>query len=305
MISRRILFLVAFAYAQTVSHGQDNARPNELAPTAKDVPYGNHELQTIDFWRAEGEGPCPILVYIHGGGWVGGDKRRAPSNVLPFLEKGISYAAINYRLTGEYPLPTPVHDAARAIQFIRSKASEWNIDKERLALTGGSAGACSSMWLLLHDDLADPDAFDPISRESTKPIAAAVGGGQTSIDPKVIEPWLGDKVLEHRMIYMAVGESSMEDAWRNYERHHANYVEFSPINHVSADDPALLMTYGGDVSLPSKNAGHGIHHPMYGIKMKEKADRFGVECHLLIPGTSTSDEYDSINAFLFDKLLDK
>lgn len=272
-------------------------------PTHADVAYGEHPLQRIDFWQAEGEGPRPLLVHIHGGGWTGGDKKQNIKSVQPFLDKGISYASINYRLTGEVPLPAPVHDAARAIQFIRSKAGPWNIKKDRIALIGGSAGACTSMWLLCHDDLADVDSEDPIARESTRVTAAVATSGQTSIDPKVIEPWLGPAVLEHRMINMAVGESTMEAALANYEKHRELYIEFSPYNHVSADDPPLYMTYPADMTLPSKNAGHGIHHGVYGVKMKEKCDAVGQECHLAIPGHSKS-EYPSIQAFLFSKLLD-
>lgn len=274
-----------------------------LPPTYADVSYGPDPSNVLDFWQAEGDGPRPLLVHIHGGGWVGGDKRVGPAVVKPFLDKGISYASINYRLTGQAPLPAPVHDAARAIQFLRSKSAEWNIRKDRLALTGGSAGACTSMWLLCHDDLADPKAEDPVARESTRVSAAAVSSGQTSIDPKVIEPWLGPMVLEHRMINMAVGEATMAAALENYERHKALYVEFSPYNHMSAGDPPLFMTYGGDMSLPSKNAGHGIHHPVYGVKMKEKADASGVECHLVIPNASKSEKYANSLEFLFDKLL--
>ena len=81
------------------------------------------------------------------------------------------------------------------------------------------------------------------------------------------------------------------------------YKEFSPFNHLTADDPPLLMTYPKDMTLPSKNAGHGIHHGMYGVKVKERADQLGTECHLLIPGTSTSEEYASASVFLIDKLL--
>lgn len=273
------------------------------SPTFANVSYGPDERNVLDFWKAEGEGPRPLLVFIHGGGWTTGDKAQKAGMVEPFLGKGISYAAINYRLTGKNPLPAPVHDAARAIQFLRSKANEWNIRTDRIALTGGSAGACTSMWLLMHDDLADSESKDPILRESTRVCAAAVSGGQTSIDPKVIEGWLGPNVLKHRMINMSVGEATIEGALENYDKHHDLYVEFSPINHVSAGDPPLLMTYGGDMTLPSLNAGHGIHHGMYGVKMKEKADAAGVECHLLIPGTSSSDKYRGINEFLMDKLL--
>ena len=64
-------------------------------------------MNVLDFWKAEGDGPRPLLVYIHGGGWVQGDKKQPAERFVPYLEKGVSYAAINYRLTGEVPLPAP------------------------------------------------------------------------------------------------------------------------------------------------------------------------------------------------------
>lgn len=300
---KSIVFCISLVAIAGPSFAADEVKPS--APTHADVSYGPHRLNVLDFWKAEGEGPRPLLVYIHGGGWTGGDKKQDSSAWQPFLDKGISYAAINYRLTGEVPLPAPVHDAARAIQFLRTKAGEWNIDTKHIALTGGSAGACTSMWLLLHDDLADPKAADPVLRESTRVCSAAVSAGQTSIDPKVIEEWLGPNVLKHRMINMAVGEATIEGALKNYERHRALYVEFSPYNHVDAKDPPLLMTYDSDMTLPSKDAGHGIHHPVYGLKLKEKSDKVGHECHLLIPGISKSDKYANPNEFLLAKLLAK
>ncbi len=278
-------------------------KPGKLTPTFANVSYGPHAANVLDFWKAPGDGPRPLMVYIHGGGWVGGTKKVNPGAVKQFLDRGISYASVEYRLTGIASLPAPVHDAARAIQFMRSKAKQWNINKNRIALSGGSAGACTSMWILLHDDLADPNSDDPILRESTRVTAAAVASGQTSIDPKVIEGWLGPNVLKHRMINMAVGEPTMEGALKNYKKHEALYKEFSPYNHLSADDPPLLMTYGSDMTLPSKNAGHGIHHPVYGLKMKEKSDSLKHECHLLIKGVSKSEKYTNPTQFLIDKLL--
>lgn len=279
--------------------------PPQLPPTQADVSYGPHERNVLDFWQAKGEGPRPLLVYIHGGGWTGGDKKQNTAIYQKFLDRGISCAAINYRLSGQAPLPAPVHDAARAIQFIHTKAADWKIDTQHIALTGGSAGACTSMWLLLHDDLADPKATDPVLRESTRVCAAAVTSGQTSIDPKVIEGWLGPNVLKHRMINLAVGEPTIEGAIQNYDKHKALYTEFSAYNHVDAKDPPLFMTYGADMTLPSKDAGHGIHHPVYGVKLKEKSDSVGHECHLLIPGTMKSDKYANANEFLLAKLLAK
>ena len=114
--------------------------PKPLTPTQANVSYGPDPMNVIDFWKAEGDGPRPLLVYIHGGGWTGGDKKTNESRFRPFLEKGVSYAAINYRLTGQAPLPAPVHDAARAIQFIRSKAGEF------LSTTNRAWAMPSSSW---------------------------------------------------------------------------------------------------------------------------------------------------------------
>ncbi len=276
---------------------------NALPPTYADVVYGPHDRNVLDFWKAEGEGPRPLLVMIPGGGWVDGDKQGYAKSVEPYLAKGISVAAINYRLTPQNPLPAPVHDAARAIQFIRSKGKEWNIRSDRIALTGGSAGACTSTWLLLHDDLADPKASDPVLKESTRVCAAAVSAGQTSIDPKVIVDWVGPKVLEHRMINMAVGEMTIDGALANYEKYKDLYREFSPYNHLDAKDPPLYMTYGEDTSMPSKNASHGIHHPNFGVKVKEKSDEVGHECYLNIKGQPAPEKYATGEAFLEAKLL--
>ncbi|MBD3674425.1 MAG: alpha/beta hydrolase [Planctomycetaceae bacterium] len=294
------LAVVLLILLPAVTHAQKKPAPPE--PTLADHQYSEHKSCTLDFWKAEGDTPRPLHVHIHGGGWTGGDKKGAAAQAPFWLSKGVSFASINYRLTGEAPLPAPVHDAAYCIQYIRSKAKEWNIDPDRIVLSGGSAGACTSMWILCHDDLADPSAKDPVKRQLTRVTAAAVAGGQVSIDPPQAKEWLGDGVLQHRMIWTSVGAKSMEEAWAKYEEYKPLYKEFTPYNHMSQGDPPLLMTYGSDMTLPSKNAGHGIHHPVYGVKMKEKADKVGVECHLLINGVSKSEKYTSANEFLLDKL---
>jgi acetyl esterase/lipase len=97
------------------------------------VPYGTHPRQVLDFYQAKSDKPTPLVFYIHGGGWQGGDKKTNPQ---AFLDKGISVVAINYRYIKnavedkvEPPVKAPLEDAARALQFVRSKAAEWNIDK--------------------------------------------------------------------------------------------------------------------------------------------------------------------------------
>lgn len=134
----------------------------------------------IDFWKAEGEGPRPLLVFIHGGGWTGGDKG---NDTVRFVRTSTRESLAPPSITDSRAnIRTPHRCMMPPGQFSSSgPASEWNIDTQHIALTGGSAGACTSMWLLLHDDLADPKAEDPVARQSTRVCAAAVSAGQTSI----------------------------------------------------------------------------------------------------------------------------
>lgn len=268
-----------------------------------DIAYGPHERNRLDIWTAPGDGPRPLVVFIHGGGWTRGEKSFPSGRRQAFLNNGISVAAINYRLSSDAPLPAPVYDAARAIQYLRSRAEEFNIDPDRIAVTGNSAGGCTSLWLALHEDLADPESEDPIARQSTRVVAAAMGSAQTSIDPKVIEPWFGPQILRHRMIWTSVGAASMAAALENYADHEALYKKFSPINHLTPGDPPLFLTYSHPTDLPATDANHAIHHPEYGFKLKEKADAAGVECHVIVRDLPARARYNSIDEFLTAKLL--
>src|SRR5947209_6766261 len=153
-------------------------------PTWENVRYGPHRGNVLDFWQAPSARPAPLVVFIHGGGFVGGDKVKArESPVLrQCLDRGVHFAAINYRFRTEVPIQDVLRDCARAVQFLRSKAADWNVDKDRVAAYGGSAGAGASLWLAFHDDLADPRSADPVLRESSRLRAAGATATQFSYD---------------------------------------------------------------------------------------------------------------------------
>ena len=153
-------------------------------PTFADVPYGPHEKQKLDFYEAKSDKPTPVVFFIHGGGWLNGDKGGF-NNEKPYLNAGISVVSINYRLIPDAdklvpPVQGPLLDAARALQFARSKAAKWNLDKQRIGATGSSAGSCSALWLAFHPDLADAKSADPVARESTRLWCVAMGQAQES-----------------------------------------------------------------------------------------------------------------------------
>ena len=91
----------------------------KFEPTIRDVAYGPHERNKLDFWKSESESPTPLVFYIQGGGWGAGSKEETKGPYLNLLDKGVSYVSINYRLArGENKLPCSLDDAARALQFV-------------------------------------------------------------------------------------------------------------------------------------------------------------------------------------------
>jgi arylformamidase len=258
----------------------------KFEPTLRDVEYGPDERNKLDFWKAESQTPTPLVFYIHGGGWGGGSKEANSGPYLTLLENGVSYVSINYRLArGENKLPCSLTDAARALQFVRSKAAEWNIDPDRIIATGGSAGGCSSLWLACHDDMANPNSDDPIERESTRLLAAAVISAQTTIDAMLIQERIGNSATGHGMIWKSVGATSREDLFANWDMYKDLALECSPLTHLSNDDPPLYLTYSDDSPKPITR--NGIHHAEFGRILKEAADPIGVNCTLAAESTET------------------
>src|SRR5437763_549109 len=103
-----------------VADAKAETAPALPPPQFRAVHYAEHERNVLDFWEAKSSKPTPLLVYTHGGGWRGGDKSALPPLTLRFmLEHKVSVASINYRYSSIAKLPAPVHDAARAIQFLR------------------------------------------------------------------------------------------------------------------------------------------------------------------------------------------
>jgi acetyl esterase/lipase len=292
---KRIVPLILVLLVGIESRADD---PKQLV----DVPYGSHARQVLDFYEAESDEPTPLVFYIHGGGWRGGDKKTNPK---AFLDKGISVAAINYRYTQngvedgvEPPVKAPLGDAARALQFVRSKAAEWNIDKQRIGATGGSAGACTSLWLAFHDDMADPKSNDPIARESTRLFCVAVNGAQVSLDPRELREWMPN----YRYGAHAFGLPDFQSLIDKREDVLNWIKEYSPIEHVSKDDPPIAMFYRGEKPVVGSSPKDPTHSGIMGVKLEERLKAAGVDVVLVHPGRPHP-RYRNSTEYLIDHLL--
>lgn len=265
------------------------------------VPYGSHPRQVLDFYPAPSDRPTPVVFYIHGGGWRGGDKKTNPK---AYLDQGISVVAINYRYVQNGveekvvpPVKAPLSDAARALQFIRSKAAEWNLDKTRIGATGGSAGGCSSLWLAFHPDLADPNSTDPIAHESTRLFCAAVNGAQVSLDPKELREWMPNYGYGAH----AFGLASFQNLIDQREEVLPWIKEYSPIEHVSPDDPPIAMFYGGEAPVVGASPKDPTHSAIMGVKLAELLQEKKVDVTLIHPGI-TEPKYKNAQEYLIERL---
>jgi acetyl esterase/lipase len=251
-------------------------RTNKTAPTYADVAYGNAPAMKLDFWKAESEKPTALFVWIHGGGFRGGDK--APSNPMlldAFLKAGVSVASINYRLSGIGPYPMQMNDSARAIQFLRSKAAEWNIDPTRIAAGGGSAGSGISQWLAFHDDLANPESDDPIEHFSTRLSCALALNMQSTYDPRIIKEIIPGNAFDDRALKPFYG---LSNDW-NWETDtidpelDALLKDASPINHLTKDDPPIFIFHNERTRTDGN-----IHHPNFGTYLEFVMLKLDIEC---------------------------
>lgn len=300
--------------------------------TFADLSYGSDAKQVMDVWlvpATDGQ-PVPCVMNIHGGGWLQGDKTQFTVNRDELLKAGIAVVSINYRLlqqtivdtgstigTGPLqprmtydvmpPVKVPLDDTARALQFIRSNAKAWNIDPERIGVAGGSAGACSALWLAFHDDMADPESADPVARQSTKPWCAAVRGAQTTLDPAQILEWTpnntygghafgyvwdrSDKTVEIRSFYADRNDSLLK-AW---------IAEYSPYALVTKDDPPVYLYYPGSVPAKGSEPKDPVHSSNYGALLVEKLAALGLD-YEFVHAEAEAPRFENMTAYLIHRL---
>lgn len=276
--------------------------PAKPAPTKADVAYGTHPRQVLDFYDAKTKAPSPLMFFIHGGGWMNGDKNN-PDFLTQCLDNGISVVSIRYRLIPDAqaekidpPVKACLDDAARALQFVRSKAAEWHLDKTRVALCGGSAGGFSSLWLAYHPDLADPKSSDPIARESTRVTCALTFVPQTSLDPQQMRDWIPNNEYGNHAFSLPSYQSFVDQRAKLMP-----WIEkFSPYLLATSDDPPVYLFYDSVPALgqPHKDPPHSAN---FGAGLVEKLKSVGAPYEFNYTGAKDV-KHPDIFSFLTENL---
>jgi arylformamidase len=110
-------------------------------PVEQNIPYGTDPAQVLDLYHPAGSSPAPLVIFLHGGGWVGGNKGNGRFVAPPFVAAGYAVASIGYRLSPQVDPAGEVQDAAAGIAYLLHYASRFGINPARFVLIGHSSGA--------------------------------------------------------------------------------------------------------------------------------------------------------------------
>lgn len=272
--------------------------------------YGKHIRNTFDIWLADSTQPSPLVIYIHGGGFVSGDKSRyyASEDWIRLLESGISIATINYRFMNETPygIMASLNDSKRCLQYIRANAGKYNIDKNKVACCGGSAGAGTSLWLAFSNDMGNAKSNDPVLRESTTISCAAAFSTQSTYD-----------ILRWPELMNLPAYSSPEQLHaiaRVYGFKSADGIDLFTQNEIRAEldflakmdkNAAPFFISNHYPNCTPSNEDELNHHPLHAKVLKDRADKVGAEAIIYAPAIGISDASGKdVVEFFIDNLKD-
>jgi acetyl esterase/lipase len=261
---------------------------SHLSNTYRVVPNvtyhtANNRDNKVDLYLPRGaEGPTPVLMYIHGGGWRAGSKESSVLRLLPWLEKGWAVVNVQYRLAQVSLAPAAVEDCLCALRWVIRNAEQYNIDAARIVVTGNSAGG----HLALTTGMIPASAG--LDRECPGPEALSVAAivnwyGITDVGDLL----QGENTKSYAVRWMGSLADRLDVARR-----------VSPLSYVREGLPPILSIHGD---------ADGIVPHQHAVKLHAELERVGVSNELhTVPGGGhggfSRDEthaiFETINAFL-------
>ncbi len=262
---------------------------------AHDVSYGERDVQKMDifcqgtwvgeqqYWQGD-RVMHPTLVYIHGGGWLGGSKDQITPFILPYLERGFNVVTLEYG-TGPGTAPRAVDDCMQALQWINRHAAGYNIDRNRIVLSGESAGGHLALITGLLNSIP---ASHPAYCGDSLNIAAIVNWfGITDIAG--VDTFYSDRGETDNYAAIWVGAKSRMDSIT---------ANFSPVHRITGDTPPIITIHGKkDTVVPFAQADL-LHKRLAHDGLKNELVSFENGKHLGFSDAEFSLAYGRIFAFL-------
>ncbi|WP_197138096.1 alpha/beta fold hydrolase [Crateriforma conspicua] len=235
--------------------GNSSNAPNDVE-VLRDVVFGTGGGRDLKMHivvpKEKAETPAPAYVWIHGGGWMGGTKEGGVGQVTPMVRKGFVGATIEYRLTGEAPFPAQIEDCKCAIRYLRAHAEKYNIDPDRIAVGGSSAGGHLVALLGTSGGVKELEGNGGWADQSSSVQAVVDLFGPTDfklfVTTKGYEGHNKDRSPESRLL--GGGEVLPQtDAIKRV----------NPITYIDSDDPPFLIIHGSNDRTVPANQSETLH----------------------------------------------
>lgn len=281
---RRLIVLIVLAYAPLAWAAPDKdatppkAEVKDGVRVLRDIPYvpDGDPSQRLDIYLPEkaGDKPLPLLVWIHGGGWLGGSKNENPGAGLTARGEYAS-ASVEYRFSNKALFPAQIQDCQAAIRFLRANAKKYHIDPDHIGIWGASAGG---HLVALLGTAGGADAFEKIGdhRDVSDRVQAVIDLFGPADFPTVKSQAAADPHVKNIFNF----EDLSSPYAKLFGAKPGERVELeksaSPVTYVSKDDPPFLIIHGdADTLVPYAQS----------VELEEALKKAGVDVILQrIPG---------------------
>ena len=243
----------------------------------KDLIYkqiGDRSLKLDIYHQKNLAEAAPVLVFIHGGGWKKGDKADYRRYLVDFAQRGYVTATLSYRFSQEASFPAAVNDVKCAIRWLKTHASEYFINPEKVAVIGGSAGGHLAMMIGYSSDVPEleGECIDSTVNSRVQAVVNLYGPSDLTTNRSVETP----------SVKTFIGKSA-DEALEDYKM-------ASPVTFLTPDDPPTLIFHGTlDELVPVEQSD----------KLKAKLDKIGIsaEYHKLKGWPHTMDMSLKVNEY--------
>jgi acetyl esterase/lipase len=288
-----LLFMVSPLFAQAKKDAPKQKLPDGVK-VERDLEYGPRERNKLDVYVPKGDGPFPLVIWVHGGGWANGSKAGG-GPAIGLLDQGFAVAAINYRLTGQAIFPAQIEDCKAAVRYLRANAKKFNLNPDRFGAWGSSAGGHLVALMGTSGDVKDLEG-DGLNKEASSRVQAVCDFfGPTDLT-KMAEQTTVKGPIDHDSPNSP--ESKLIGGAIQMNKDKAKRA--NPIEYATKDDPPFLILHGDQDPLVPHKQSEILH---------EALKKVGVDSTLMVipgaahgPGINTPENQKKILEF-FERTL--
>lgn len=233
LVALAVLLLASSAFAQP----RGPKLPDGVT-AEKDVGYGKHERQKLDVYTPKGDGPFPLVVWVHGGAWMAGSKDDG-GPAVKLLEHGYAVAAVNYRLSQHDIFPAQITDCKAAVRHLRANAKKYKLDAEHIGVWGASAGGHLVALLGTSGDVKELEGDGTDEKASSRVQCVVDWFGPTDLT-KMAEQAKVKGPIDHNSKDAPEAKLIGGPVQQNKEK----AAKANPLTYVTKDDPPFLIVHG-------------------------------------------------------------